>query len=190
MDIRDRVKELRRGPRVPTAPNPKNWRTHSREQADASRGVLAEIGFAGAALARELSDGTLELIDGHLRAETSTRCRHPGTRARREPGRSRQTARHVRPVGRDGGRGCGKAGRTLGRGEHGQRPRWRELLNGLAHQNGGCTDSAEPDEPGGTDVIPEKYQNPRGVHDRAGGRQAAGGSGAAHRRGPQLPVTH
>jgi hypothetical protein len=33
------------------------------------RGVLAEIGFAGAALARELPDGTLELIDGHLRVE-------------------------------------------------------------------------------------------------------------------------
>ena len=33
--------------------------------------MLAEIGFAGAALARELSDGTLEMIDGHLRAETA-----------------------------------------------------------------------------------------------------------------------
>jgi hypothetical protein len=32
-----------------------------------------------------------------------------------------------------------------------------ELLDSLAHQNG-LTDSAEPDEPGGTDVIPEKYQ--------------------------------
>jgi hypothetical protein len=33
--------------------------------------VLAEIGYAGALLARELEDGSLELIDGHLRAETT-----------------------------------------------------------------------------------------------------------------------
>jgi len=32
---------------------------------------LAEIGYAGALLARELPDGSLELIDGHLRAETT-----------------------------------------------------------------------------------------------------------------------
>jgi ParB-like chromosome segregation protein Spo0J len=31
--------------------------------------VLAEVGFAGAELARELPDGSLELIDGHARAE-------------------------------------------------------------------------------------------------------------------------
>jgi ParB-like chromosome segregation protein Spo0J len=35
------------------------------------RGLLAEIGYADALLARELPDGTLELIDGHLRAETT-----------------------------------------------------------------------------------------------------------------------
>ena len=33
--------------------------------------MLAQIGYAGALLARELSDGSLELIDGHLRAETT-----------------------------------------------------------------------------------------------------------------------
>lgn len=31
----------------------------------------AEIGYADALLARQLSDGTLELIDGHLRAKTT-----------------------------------------------------------------------------------------------------------------------
>jgi hypothetical protein len=35
------------------------------------RGVLAEIGYADALLARELSDGSLQLIDGHLRAEVT-----------------------------------------------------------------------------------------------------------------------
>ena len=38
---------------------------------DALRGVLAEIGYADALVARELPDGSLELIDGHLRAETT-----------------------------------------------------------------------------------------------------------------------
>lgn len=50
-------------------PNPKNWRTHPKAQMDALRGLLAEVGFAGAELARELPDGSLMLIDGHARAE-------------------------------------------------------------------------------------------------------------------------
>ncbi len=72
MNIRDRVKELRRVPASQLRPSPKNWRSHPKEQADALKGLLAEVGFAGAALARELPDGSLELIDGHLRAETVT----------------------------------------------------------------------------------------------------------------------
>jgi hypothetical protein len=71
MQIRDRIKELRRVPAGQLRPNPKNWRIHSPAQQDALRGVLAEIGYAGALLARELDDGSLELIDGHLRAETT-----------------------------------------------------------------------------------------------------------------------
>ncbi len=71
MQIRDRIKELRRVPAKHLRPNPKNWRIHPPAQQDALRGVLAEIGYAGALLARELDDGSLELIDGHLRAETT-----------------------------------------------------------------------------------------------------------------------
>src|SRR5580692_9127906 len=70
MNIRDRVKELRRVPASQLKPNAKNWRRHPKEQADALRGLLAEVGFAGATLARELEDGSLMTIDGHLRAET------------------------------------------------------------------------------------------------------------------------
>ena len=51
-------------------PNPKNWRKHPAAQANALRGVLAEVGIADAVIARELEDGTLLLLDGHLRAET------------------------------------------------------------------------------------------------------------------------
>jgi hypothetical protein len=71
MQIRDRVKELRRVRASELAPNPRNWRTHPDCQRDALRGVLAEIGYADALLVRELPDGRLELIDGHLRAETT-----------------------------------------------------------------------------------------------------------------------
>ena len=71
MQIRDRVKELRRVKAELLKPHPRNWRTHPQRQGDALRGVLAEIGYAGALLARELDDGSLQLIDGHLRAQTT-----------------------------------------------------------------------------------------------------------------------
>jgi len=71
MHIRDRIRELRRVPARSLRPHPRNWRTHPRAQQDALRGLLAEIGYADALLARELPDGSLELIDGHLRAETT-----------------------------------------------------------------------------------------------------------------------
>ena len=71
MKIRNRVRELRVVPAADLLPNPKNWRTHPDAQRDALRGVLAEVGMADACLARELPDGSLMLIDGHLRAETA-----------------------------------------------------------------------------------------------------------------------
>lgn len=77
MKLRDRVKELRRVRAVDLKPHPKNWRTHSRYQQDVLRGVLAEIGVAGAVLARELPDGSLQLVDGHLRAETTPSAELP-----------------------------------------------------------------------------------------------------------------
>ena len=71
MQIRDRIKELRRVRAADLRPNPRNWRVHPPQQQDALRAVLAEVGYAGALLARVLADGTLMLIDGHLRAETT-----------------------------------------------------------------------------------------------------------------------
>ena len=67
--IRDRIKELRRVKASELFPNPRNWRTHPQSQVDALSGVLDEIGYADALLARELPDGTLCLIDGHARRE-------------------------------------------------------------------------------------------------------------------------
>ena len=70
MQIRDRIKELRRVKASDLIPNPKNWRTHPVEQQDALRGVLADVGYADALLARETAEG-LMVVDGHLRAETT-----------------------------------------------------------------------------------------------------------------------
>jgi ParB-like chromosome segregation protein Spo0J len=69
--IRDRIRELRRVPASELLPNPRNWRLHPASQREALEGVLFEVGFADALLARELPDGRLELVDGHLRAETA-----------------------------------------------------------------------------------------------------------------------
>ena len=77
MTIRDRIKDFRRVKAGLLRPHPNNWRTHPPAQQDALRGVLAEIGYAGALLARELPDGSLELIDGHLRAETTPEAEVP-----------------------------------------------------------------------------------------------------------------
>jgi len=71
MQTRNRVRELRRVKAADLVPNPKNWRTHPKGQQDALRGILAEVGYADALLARELPDGSLMLVDGHLRAETT-----------------------------------------------------------------------------------------------------------------------
>ncbi len=71
MLIKDRIVELKRIKGSQLRPNPKNWRTHSKEQQDAIKGILAEVGFAGACLVRQLEDGSYMLIDGHARTEVS-----------------------------------------------------------------------------------------------------------------------
>jgi DNA modification methylase len=71
MQIRDRIKELRRVRARDLIPHEKNWRVHTKAQTAALRGLLSEIGYADALLARELPDGRLQLVDGHLRAETT-----------------------------------------------------------------------------------------------------------------------
>ena len=69
--IRDRIRELRRVPAKSLLPNPRNWRRHPKAQAEALRGLLQEIGYADALITRELPDGRLQLVDGHLRAATT-----------------------------------------------------------------------------------------------------------------------
>jgi hypothetical protein len=72
IQIRDRIRGLIRVRAL--VRNKKNWRRHPQAQADALRGLLAEIGYADVIIARQLSNGKYEIIDGHLRAEiTPTR---------------------------------------------------------------------------------------------------------------------
>jgi len=68
MEIRDRIKDFRRVKASELIPNPKNWRSHPESQADAMKGILAEVGYVDALLVRE-TPGGLMIIDGHLRAE-------------------------------------------------------------------------------------------------------------------------
>jgi hypothetical protein len=63
---KDRIVELRRVRAGDLVPAPLNWRKHPKAQQDAMKGILDEIGYADAVLARETPRG-LELIDGHLR---------------------------------------------------------------------------------------------------------------------------
>jgi hypothetical protein len=64
--MRDRVVELIRVRAGELAPNPANWRRHPERQRAALRGLLRQIGYADALLARREGD-RLVLIDGHLR---------------------------------------------------------------------------------------------------------------------------
>jgi hypothetical protein len=72
MEIRNRVLGLRMVKASELRANPMNWRRHPEVQRSALRGALAEIGFSGAVIAREVPEvGGYELLDGHLRAEES-----------------------------------------------------------------------------------------------------------------------
>lgn len=65
--MRDRVTELRRVRAGDLEVHPSNWRGHPEPQAAALRGILEEVGWA-AALVAYPHNGSLRLIDGHLRA--------------------------------------------------------------------------------------------------------------------------
>jgi DNA modification methylase len=58
-------------------PHEANWRTHPPEQIRFMRSLLKEIGIAGAILTRELPDGRLEVIDGHLRRDLDKHAEWP-----------------------------------------------------------------------------------------------------------------
>ena len=69
--MRNRVKELRFVKASELVPCADNWRLHPKRQRDLMKSVLQTIGYADALIARETEDGSLALIDGHLRADVS-----------------------------------------------------------------------------------------------------------------------
>ena len=70
LSYKNRIKELKYVKASELKQNPKNWRRHPETQSKALKGVLDEVGYADAVIARETPDG-LMLIDGHLRKEVS-----------------------------------------------------------------------------------------------------------------------
>jgi hypothetical protein len=71
MTIRDRITDFRRIPGHDLLDNDGNPRRHPQAQRDALRGVLEQVGIAGALVAYESqrNGGKLTLIDGHLRKQ-------------------------------------------------------------------------------------------------------------------------
>lgn len=70
MKIKDRVVELRRVKASELSPHPQNWRQHPEKQQNALRAALADIGYADALKVRQ-HNGGYQILDGHLRAETT-----------------------------------------------------------------------------------------------------------------------
>ena len=72
-NFRNRIKALEYVNAADLTPHPGNWREHGKAQADALKGVLAEVGIAGALLAyrSERQGGALVVIDGHLRKDAA-----------------------------------------------------------------------------------------------------------------------
>ena len=69
MNVRNRVVEVKRVKASELRPHPLNWRTHPEEQQNAMRALLADIGNGSMPVVRKLPDGSLQLLDGHMRAE-------------------------------------------------------------------------------------------------------------------------
>lgn len=67
--MRDRIIDFRRVPASELKPSPTNWRVHPEVQQSALTAMLHRIGIIDAVIARQLPDGGLELVDGHLRAD-------------------------------------------------------------------------------------------------------------------------
>lgn len=74
--LQDRIREFRRVPPSTLVPHPKNWRRHPPDQQTAMQGLLYRLGYVNALLTRELEDGSLQVIDGHMRLDLSAEADH------------------------------------------------------------------------------------------------------------------
>lgn len=154
MKIQNRIKELRYVRAGDLRPHPKNWRTHPKEQADALRGALAEIGYADAAIARELADGSLQLIDGHLRAEIDADADLPVLVLDVNDAEAEKLLLSIDPLAAMAGVDKGRLGELLGRVQT-QNDALRSMLGDLAAAAG-----LKPEGPAIDDEIPEAPVDP------------------------------
>lgn len=152
MQIRDRIKQLRRVRASELLPHPKNWRTHPAAQSDALRGVLAEVGYADALLVRELADGRLQLIDGHLRAETTPDVEVPVLVLDVDAEEAEKILLTLDPLAALATTDRERLEELLGRNEF-DHPAVTEMLNGLNRESTSDSWSEKPEV-----EIPEAYQ--------------------------------
>lgn len=170
MQIRDRIKELRRVRAGDLRPNPRNWRTHPAAQRDALRGLLAEVGYAAALVARELPDGALELIDGHLRAETAPESLVPVLVLDVDAAEAAKLLATLDPLAGLAGADGELLSQLLGE-VHAESPAVRQLLGDLAEQHGAA--AAGLALPAAEDVpIEPSYQVVADCRDEAEQRRA------------------
>ena len=76
LDIRDRIVEFTRIKASELTPHPQNWRKHPKAQQAAMSGILKEVGYVDALMVRQ-HEGGYQIIDGHLRAETTPNTNVP-----------------------------------------------------------------------------------------------------------------
>jgi hypothetical protein len=67
--IRMRYVETVMVPANELVPHDLNWKNHTDGQRNGLNAMLREIGFADVLLGRRLEDGTIQLVDGHLRKD-------------------------------------------------------------------------------------------------------------------------
>ena len=76
MEIRDRIKELRRVKASELVADARNWRRHPGVQRSALQAMLERVGYVDAVIARDTPEG-LVLVDGHLRADLAAESEIP-----------------------------------------------------------------------------------------------------------------
>lgn len=77
MKFKDRVKGFRRVKASLLKPHPRNPRSHPESQRAALRKALGEIGWTDVLIVREMPDKSLQIIDGHLRADQAGDAKVP-----------------------------------------------------------------------------------------------------------------
>jgi hypothetical protein len=180
--IRDRVVELRRVRAADLHPNPRNWRTHPKAQQEALRGVLAEIGYADALLARETPEG-LQIIDGHLRAETTPDAEVPVLVLDVTEAEADKLLLSLDPLAAMA-EGDADALRTLLAQVETDSDAVRKMLDGLAKEYGAQPGPRPLDDPGPKFDEAEELRKKWGVEPGQPGRSASTASCAATARTP------